>query len=153
MSEAEKEELLQIKKDSKKVVIPITIDFDGTVVHHAYPRIGKENEHCVEIMKRWIEEYNVGFILNTMRSGALLMEAVKWFNDREIPLYGIGTNPSQKNWTDSPKAYGYFSIDDINVGCPLIEKDGERPRVDWMKIKTLLEPKLKQIHILMTTAS
>lgn len=31
------------------------------------------------------------------------------------------------------KCYGIFSMDDRNIGVPLIIEEGERPRVDWAK--------------------
>ena len=65
--------------------------------------------------------------------------------EKEIPLYGIGENPTQKNWTNSNKAYGIFNIDDINVGCPLKFEDGKY-LVDWDKIVEILEPKLKELN-------
>ena len=72
-----KEEIKNVggNKNSKPL-ITIVVDFDGTVVEHEYPRTGKENGNCSEILKRWIDEYNVGIILDTMRSGKLLDIAV-----------------------------------------------------------------------------
>jgi hypothetical protein len=32
-----------------------------------------------------------------------LGDAIKWFKDNDIPLYGVQTNPTQKHWTTSPK--------------------------------------------------
>lgn len=141
-----KKELSDIAEwDDKKPIIPIVFDFDGTVVSHKYPSIGKENENCVDIMKKWTRDYNVGWILDTMRSGKELDEALKWCEDRSIKLYGIGKHPTQKEWTSSPKAYGIFSIDDRNVGVPLIYDKEERPRVDWKKIDELMKPILTRI--------
>ena len=113
--------------------LPITIDFDGTVVSHKYPHIGEENPKCVEVLKKWVEN-GVGLILDTMRSGKELKEAEDWFKDRDIELYGVNKNPTQETWTDSPKAYGIYSIDDRNIGCPLIEDGNGRLMVDWATI-------------------
>lgn len=128
-------------------IIPILVDFDSTVVYGHYPYVGDDNEHCVDIMKRWIKEYNVGFILNTMRSDEELDDAIKWFNDRNIPLYGVGKHPTQEEWTTSNKAYGIFSIDDINVGTPLIYEEDERPRVDWLKVDEIMTPVLESLSM------
>lgn len=125
-------ELKNEMSDLCKKVLPVCIDFDGTCVRHCYPFIGEENEHCVEVLKKWVDA-GVGLILDTMRSGKELDEAVKWFEEREIPLYGIGTNPTQSSWTKSNKAYGVFSVDDRNIGTPLIY-DEVRSRVDWKRI-------------------
>ena len=34
----------------------IAIDFDGTCVTHEYPKIGKENEGCVDVLKELVCE-------------------------------------------------------------------------------------------------
>lgn len=116
-----------------KKKFPIVVDFDGTVVKHHYPTIGEDCPYCVETLKKWTNN-GVGVILDTMRGGKELEAAKKWFKDKGIPLYGIGAEPNQKEWTDSPKAYGIFSVDDRNLGVPLIEEEEERPYVDWKEI-------------------
>ena len=54
--------------------------------------------------------------------GSYLSDAVNWFKQENIPLYGINTNPTQKYWTSSPKAYGHYMIDDSAIGVPLTNK-------------------------------
>lgn len=125
--------------------IVIALDFDGTVVPHRYPRIEGALFGCVSTLKKWQELYNVGYILSTMRSGKELEDAVKWFELQEIPLYGIQKHPTQESWTDSPKCYCDFMIDDRNVGQPLMLDEKGIPCVDWVKTAEILEPKLKQI--------
>lgn len=73
--------------------------------------------------------------------GKYLDDATEWFEKNDIPLYGIQENPTQKAWTSSPKAYGQLIIDDICLGIPLIvdPKLSDRPFVDWVKCRTLLE--------------
>ncbi len=74
-----------------------------------------------------------------MRSGEFLADAVRWFEQNEIPLYGINENPQQKSWTQSPKAYAKLYIDDAALGIPLkLGVDGERPYVDWAAIASML---------------
>ena len=51
--------------------------------------------------------------------GQYLTEAVNWFKDNGIVLYGIQVNPEQHTWTTSPKAYGQLIIDDTSLGIPL----------------------------------
>ena len=53
----------ELKYLSKDKIIPISLDFDSTVVISKYPNIGKDIGNCVEILKRWVEQYNVGIIL------------------------------------------------------------------------------------------
>jgi len=52
-------------------------------------------------------------------TGLFLDDAVNWFKENDIPLYGINENPTQKNWTNSQKAYGHLYIDDCALGCPM----------------------------------
>lgn len=125
--------------------LKIAIDFDGTVVEHRFPLVGKDNEHCVEILKSWIEKYDIGLILDTMRCRKELKDAVKWFKDRGIPLYSVSKDPTQETWTTSNKCYAHYSIDDRNVGTPLLlDSDGYRTKVDWLKLNEIFEPILRQ---------
>ena len=117
----------------------IAIDFDGTCVTHEYPKIGKENEGCVDVLKRLVREGHK-LILYTMRSGKQLKEAKDWFKEREIPLWGVNENPTQNAWTSSPKIYANLYIDDAACGCPLIydKSKSDRPFVDWDAVKIIL---------------
>jgi hypothetical protein len=119
----------------------ICIDFDGTCVAHEFPKIGEEIG-SVPVLKELVENGHQ-LVLFTMRSdrpnGKFLQDAVDWFSKNEIPLYGIQTNPSQKNWTSSPKAYGELYIDDAALGAPLIYPgEGKNPYIDWDKVKEFL---------------
>lgn len=115
----------------------IAVDFDGTCVTHEYPRIGRDigAQHVLlDLVKRGEK-----LILWTMRSGKELEDAVNWFSDNKIPLYGVQRNPTQDSWTDSPKAYAQLYIDDAAFGCPLVAGDmGERPYVDWVEVSKRL---------------
>ena len=122
----------------------IAIDFDGTCVTHEYPSVGKD-VGAVSVLEDLI--YNGHkLILNTMRSGKELSDAVKWFENNNIELYGVNENPTQKSWTTSPKVYAQLYIDDAALGIPLIEnlieKNGftinDRPYVDWLQVRKLL---------------
>ena len=119
----------------------ISIDFDGTCVAHEFPFVGKDIG-AVPVLKELVKSGNL-LILFTMRSdtskGDFLKNAVSWFHENEIPLYGVQTNPSQTTWTTSPKAYAEMYIDDAALGCPLIyPENGERPYVDWVKVREIL---------------
>ena len=139
----------------------IGIDFDGTCVTHEFPLVGKEIG--AEPVLRELVENGHKLILFTMRSdkkdvhsehhfihskaGQYLTDAVNWFKERNIPLYGIQTNPTQHTWTSSPKAYCELYIDDASLGIPLIygDFDGygngkyfDRPHVDWKEVRNLL---------------
>ncbi len=115
----------------------IAIDFDGTVVTHEYPSIGRD-AGAVPVLKELVER-GYRLLLLTMRDGKLLEDAKRWFADREIPLWAINTNPEQHSWTGSPKVHANLYIDDSNLGCPLKIMDGvARPVADWAKIRRQL---------------
>lgn len=126
-------------------MIDIAIDFDGTCVTHEYPLVGQDIG-AVPVLKR-LTDNGHRLILNTMRSGKELQDAVDWFQFNSIPLYGINENPTQKEWTQSPKVYAHLYIDDAALGCPIIwplRIDAEiggikRPHVDWKRVERLLE--------------
>ncbi|MCK5019747.1 MAG: hypothetical protein KAS32_22000 [Candidatus Peribacteraceae bacterium] len=113
------------------------IDFDGTMVDHVYPEIGKPVPGAIEWCKSFMSS-GCKIILWTMRSGKELAEAVNYMTENGIELFGVNENPSQHTWTKSPKAYGHIYIDDAAVGCPLISIKGyNRPCVDWEKISNI----------------
>lgn len=126
----------------------INVDFDGTCVTHDFPRIGKDIG-AVPVLKRLVDNGH-NLILFTMRSdgndnnGNFLTDAVNWFKENDIPLYGIQTNPTQHTWTTSPKSYAQLMIDDSSLGCPLKfdSRLSERPFVDWDEVEKLLEMNL-----------
>jgi hypothetical protein len=135
--------------------ITINLDFDGTCVSHEFPKVGNDIG-AVEVLKRLVENGHK-LILFTMRSdrkeakpvvdpsiqnvtGKFLTDAVNWFKENDIPLYGIQKNPTQQNWTTSPKSYAELMIDDSALGCPLkIDKNiSDKPFVDWKIIEDIL---------------
>ena len=123
----------------------ICVDFDGTCVYHEYPSVGDDIPGAVDVLHELVKKGH-RLILFTMRSGTELAQAVAWFKIREIPLYGINTNPTQLLWTTSPKAHCQLFIDDVALGCPttIDPIKSSRPYVDWSEVKLLLKSK----HIL-----
>jgi hypothetical protein len=121
----------------------IAVDFDGTCVTHEYPNIGKDIG-AVPVLKK-LTDSGHKIILNTMRSGDKLIEAIQWFADNNIPLYGANANPTQKEWTDSPKVFANLYIDDAALGCPLIfdHAISSRPFVNWVMVEEILEKTIK----------
>lgn len=129
----------------------IVVDFDGTCVTHEYPLVGSDIG-AVPVLQALVEKGH-NLILSTMRSnkpftrgdGSIdnsgLDDAVNWFKENGIKLYGIQTHPTQKRWTDSPKAYGQLHIDDAALGCPLIYPENGRPYVDWNTVEVMLQNK------------
>ncbi|MBP3643621.1 MAG: hypothetical protein J6J22_03110 [Alistipes sp.] len=115
----------------------IAVDFDGTCVTHDYPYIGSDIG-AVPVLRE-LADAGYHLVLNTMRSGKLEKDAVKWFKDNGIPLYGVNHNPDQKSWTASPKVYADLYIDDAALGIPLkTSPTSIRPYVDWVEVRELL---------------
>lgn len=116
----------------------IAVDFDGTCVTHEYPNVGKEIG-AAQVLKR-ITDAGHKIILFTMRSGKELQDAVNWFKQNNIPLFGINENPEQHTWTESPKPYAHMYIDDAAFGCPLLFNDeiSSRGFVNWQTIESSL---------------
>ena len=117
----------------------IAIDFDGTCVTHDFPNIGKDIG-AIPVLKALLDKGHE-LILFTMRSGIGLYEAVKWFKEQNIRLYGVQYNPTQTQWTCSNKCYAQIYIDDAALGCPL-KTDlalSERAFVDWGTVEKLLK--------------
>ena len=115
----------------------IAVDFDGTCVTHEYPYMGSDIG-AVPVLKE-LSDAGYRLVLNTMRSGKTEKEAVKWFKENDIPLYGVNSNPDQKSWTKSPKVFADLYIDDSALGVPLTSSPSStRPYVDWVKVRVWL---------------
>jgi len=129
-----------------KEKIILAIDFDGTCVTHEYPKVGKDIG-AVPILKKLVENGHQ-LMLWTMRGNKptsegvdTLQDAVDWFKNNNIPLWGINENPDQKatGWTNSNKQYAQMYIDDAALGCPLMYDWGiEKPFVDWVEVEKSL---------------
>lgn len=116
----------------------IAVDFDGTCVQHAYPEVGQDIPGAVSVLLE-LNSNGHQLILWTMRSNETLQQAVSWFKERGIKLYGINSNPDQKTWTSSPKQYANIYIDDAALGMRLIRPSGVRPYVDWHFVRSELK--------------
>jgi hypothetical protein len=119
--------------------LTIAVDFDGTIVYHAYPNIVDADIGSIDVLLN-LQALGHKMILYTMRSGKQLTEAIDWCADKGLEFDHINSNPSQKKWTQSPKIYANIYIDDAALGIPLREDKelGERPFVDWTLVENLL---------------
>lgn len=95
----------------------IAIDFDGTVVEDAYPKIGKAKTFAFETLKR-LEKDGHRLILWTYRSGTPLKEAVAFCKENGIEFYAINSSfPGEEfDISKSRKINADIFIDDRNVG-------------------------------------
>ncbi len=95
----------------------IAIDFDGTIVEHAYPKIGKEIPFATDTLKM-LQKDRHQLILWTVREGALLEEAVDFCRKRGVEFYAINQNNPETVEEEfiSRKITVDLYIDDRNLG-------------------------------------
>ena len=96
----------------------IAVDFDGTIVEHKYPEIGKEIPFATATLKMLTKEQH-RLILWTVRKGHLLDEAVEWCRERGVEFYAVNKNFPEEN-VDNDRGYckidAELFIDDRNLG-------------------------------------
>lgn len=102
-----------INTDSKT----IAVDFDGTIVEHAYPGIGKEMLFALATLKA-LNEKGHRLILWTIREGELLQEAVDYCKDNGVEFYAVNRNYPEEDYAtmENRKILVDIFIDDRNVG-------------------------------------
>ena len=95
----------------------IAIDFDGTIVTHEYPKIGKEIPFAIDTIKRIQRSGKHQLILWTVRSGELLDEAVEFCAKRGVEFYAVNKNhPEEDPATASRKLAVDLFVDDRSLG-------------------------------------
>ena len=97
--------------------IKIAVDFDGTIVDHEYPGIGKEKLFAFQTLKE-LEKLGALLILWTFRTGKELDDAVAYCRDNGIEFYAINKNYPEEIFdeTVSRKIDADIYIDDRNIG-------------------------------------
>ena len=97
----------------------IAVDFDGTIVTHEYPKIGKEIPLATQTLKMLAKDGH-RLILWTVREGRLLEEAVKWCNERGVNFYAVNKDYPEEELDNnnhySRKLKADIWIADRNVG-------------------------------------
>lgn len=105
----------------------IYLDFDGTVVEHAYPQIGAINPGSIDVIKK-LQHSGHEIILNTYRADlndGTLEEAIEFLSSPAynlLPLHAVTElkiHPPIWNW-DEFESSGIIYIDDTCQGTPLI---------------------------------
>ena len=95
----------------------IAVDFDGTIVRHEYPKIGKPNLFAFETLKA-LQKQGHRLILWTYRSGKALNDAVQFCKEHGVEFYAVNKNYPEEEFDDtiSRKIYADIYIDDRNIG-------------------------------------
>jgi len=97
--------------------IKIAVDFDGTIVEHEYPEIGKEKLFAFQTLKE-LEKLGARLILWTFRAGKELDEAVEFCKKNGIEFYAVNKNYPEEIFDESisRKIDADIFIDDRNIG-------------------------------------
>lgn len=131
---------------SFKTSLIIAIDFDGTIVEHRYPFIGKIRPFAFETLEA-LQVNGHRLILWSHRAGKKLDEAVKFCSSHGIEFYAVNKNFPEEIWNedDSRKILADIYIDDRNLGgipswgeiyqmiCPDEELPTKKIKKSWWK--------------------
>jgi len=95
----------------------IAVDFDGTIVDHEYPEIGKPKLFAFETLKA-MQKQGHQLILWTYRVGSYLDDAVEFCKRNGIEFYAVNKNYPEEVYDNSisRKIIADIYIDDRNVG-------------------------------------
>ena len=95
----------------------IAVDFDGTIVEHKYPEIGKVRPFAFQTLKM-LQEKGHTLVLWTYRSGIYLEEAVELCRKNGVEFYAINADyPGEVfDGSKSRKIDCDWYIDDRNIG-------------------------------------
>ena len=97
----------------------IAVDFDGTIVEHRYPAIGKEIPFAIETLCRLADEGH-RIILWTVREGRCLEDAVEFCRVRGLEFYAVNRDypeeVQENNAHYTRKLKADMWIDDRNLG-------------------------------------
>ncbi len=103
--------------NSFKPSLIIAIDFDGTIVEHCYPAIGRTRPFAFQTLKA-LQADGHRLILWSHRAGQKLEEAVKFCSSHGIEFYAVNKNYPEEVWdeNESRKILADIYIDDRNLG-------------------------------------
>lgn len=103
----------------------IAVDFDGTIVEHRYPAIGRELPFATATLRQLTKEGHK-LILWSVREGKLLEEAVAWCAEKGVRFHAVNSffdedaaehvTEANTNPNFSRKLKVDCFIDDRNVG-------------------------------------
>jgi hypothetical protein len=121
----------------------IALDLDGTLLTHEWPNLGKDIGAFDWLLPLQRQHPDLKYILWTVRSGELLLAAVRYCAHRELEFWSVNVNPEQRHWSSSNKAHAHLYVDDTALGARLIYPASEaRPYVDWGVMGPMLEDRV-----------
>ncbi len=97
--------------------LTIAVDFDGTIVEHEFPAIGKEMLFAFDTLKA-LQKKGHRLILWTYRAGNELKEAVEYCRKNGVEFYAVNRSYAEEimDSSISRKIDADVFIDDRNVG-------------------------------------
>ncbi len=100
-----------------KLPLTIAVDFDGTIVEHKYPEIGKELPFAFETL-RALQKKGHKLILWTYRAEKELEEAIRFCQEKGLEFYAVNKNYPEEKMDEkvSRKILADLYIDDRNFG-------------------------------------
>ena len=109
------ENCLYSGKEEQNYMI-IAVDFDGTIVEHKYPEIGKPIPFAIDTLKMLTNERHT-LLLWTVREGRLLQEAIDYCAAQGLTFYAHNANfPEEDRSSGARKLTADLFIDDRNFG-------------------------------------
>ena len=111
--------------------LTIAVDFDGTIVEHKYPEIGKELPFATHTLLS-LQKKGHRIILWTYRAGKELDEAIDFCRNKGLEFYTVNKNYPEEIFNNniSRKILADIYIDDRNIGGML----------PWTKIYNTIHP-------------
>lgn len=99
-------------------MLTVAVDFDGTIVTHEYPKIGKDIPFAIDTLIRLQKDFHVCLLLWTVREGVELDEAVAYCRTRGLEFNAINNNYYEEKKEDNMprKLKADVFIDDRNIG-------------------------------------
>ena len=94
----------------------IAVDFDGTIVEHEYPKIGKPIPFAIETLKLLQKDAELRLILWSVREGELLQEAIDYCESKGLKFYAANKNFPEEESPQPRKINADLFIDDRNLG-------------------------------------
>ena len=124
----------------------IAVDFDGTIVEHRYPSIGRIRPFAFETLKA-LQTKNHQLILWSHRTGNELEKAVKFCRSHGLEFYAVNKNypEEERDENNNRKIIADIYIDDRNLGglpswgeiymiiCPEEDKTANTTKSWWKR--------------------
>lgn len=96
----------------------IAVDFDGTLHVGSWPGIGAVAPYAGDVMRKLHDDGHY-IIINTCRTGDMLVDAINWLLRHDIPFDRVNDNCPlgvEQYGNNSRKIHAHVYVDDKQVG-------------------------------------